>query len=134
MKKREETGSGAALVRTAVLGGGAAIGMVLVLAAVCAAAILAGILPEGRLRAAAVAVTFLAVFCGCLWAARTAGQKRLFLALGAAAVYVLAAYLGKTAFHLSGKEGTVSILLAVAAGTLCAGLLSSRKQSKRRRG
>jgi hypothetical protein len=133
MKKREEPVSAAALVRTAAVGGGVAIVLGLVLAAVCTAAVLMEILPEGQVGIAAVAVTLLAVFCGCLAAARAAGGKRLFVALGAAAVYGLAAFLGKTAFHGSGGEGTLPVLAAMLLGCLGAGLLSSRQPKKHHR-
>lgn len=130
MKKREETVNAAVLIRMAVLGGGVAIVLGLVLAAVCTAAVLMEILPEGQVGIAAVAVTLLTVFCGCTAAARAAGGKRLFAAMGAAVVYALAAFLGKTAFHLSGGEGAMPVLAAVLLGCLGAGLLASRQPKK----
>lgn len=132
MKKREETAGAAALMRSAAMGGSTAILLALVLAGLCALAVMLGALPEGRLEIAGLPVTFLAVLCGSLLAARSAGQKRLLMVLGATALYVLAALLGKTAFHLSGGEGTAAMAAAQGGGAVCAWLLSSRKGTKRR--
>ena len=117
------------LLRAAGLGTGLALLCAAGLAALEAAMLSAGKLPESAAALMAAVTAALASLLGGTAACRTAAQKRLPVALGTGALFVLVLL----AVHVVWFPGPLRLMPAAAAiaGAVTAGLLSAGKKTRR---
>ncbi len=118
------------MLRSVLMGGVLAGALSLLLAMLFALLISMEALPEGVEGILAIAAAAVSVFTGAFAAVRAAGKRRLSVAVGAAAVYLLLTLL----IRLLCFDGAWRIGPAAAAvmGALAAGLLGSRKKRRKR--
>ena len=118
------------IVKTIGVGGGIAAAITLGLAMLCGFLLSTEVIPEGLMPSMALPISLLSALAGSWIAAKSAGQQRLIVALGAGIVYLLIALLIRGLwFH---GDWSFTPVAAAAVGALAAGLLAS-KQKKRRK-